>query len=212
MSQRFLQREAGPNAPGRRRFLKVIGLSGAGFMVGSLVGHPGLLQASVDNPEALAELGPFIRIGSDNTVTVLIKHLDKGQGVTTGLPTIVAEELDADWTQMRAEFAPADATRYNNLFFGPLQATGGSTSIANSWMQLREAAASARAMLVGADLNRAWLDEADLRLATLHGVDLSGATLSNADLGGSYLASSLSLIHISEPTRPAPLSRMPSSA
>ena len=150
MSQRFLQREAGPNAPGRRRFLKVIGLSGAGFMVGSLVGHPGLLQASVDNPEALAELGPFIRIGSDNTVTVLIKHLDKGQGVTTGLPTIVAEELDADWTQMRAEFAPADATRYNNLFFGPLQATGGSTSIANSWMQLREAAASARAMLVGA--------------------------------------------------------------
>jgi isoquinoline 1-oxidoreductase beta subunit len=70
--------------------------------------------------------------------------------VTTGLPTIVAEELDADWSQMRAEFAPADASRYNNLFFGPMQGTGGSSSIANSWAQLREAAAGARAMLVGA--------------------------------------------------------------
>ncbi len=79
-----------------------------------------------------------------------MKHLDKGQGVTTGLPTIVAEELDADWSQMRSEFAPADASVYNNLFWGPSQGTGGSSSIANSWMQLRQAAAGARAMLVGA--------------------------------------------------------------
>ena len=161
MNPRFLQRlcsESAPAArtgedadnPGRRRFLKVVGLSGAGFMVGSLVGSPRALAAAMDSPDALAEFGPFIRIGADNTVTVMIKHLDKGQGVTTGLPTIVAEELDADWSQMRVEFAPADASRYNNLFFGPVQATGGSTSMANSWMQLREAAATARAMLVGA--------------------------------------------------------------
>ena len=101
-----------------------------------------------------AVMGPFIRIGSDNTVTVLIKHLDKGQGVTTGLPTIVAEELDADWSQMRAEFAPADASKYNHLFFGPFQATGGSSSVANSWMQLRQAAAGARAMLVDTAASR----------------------------------------------------------
>lgn len=134
----------------RRHFLQVVGLSGAGFMVGSIALDAGDALAAGADPAALTELGPFVRIGTDNTVTVMIKHLDKGQGVTTGLPTIVAEELDADWSQMRAAFAPSDAGRYNNLFFGPVQATGGSTSIANSWMQLRQAAAGARAMLVGA--------------------------------------------------------------
>lgn len=92
----------------------------------------------------------FIRIAPDNTVTVIIKHLEMGQGVYTGLATIVAEELDADWNQMRAESAPADATRYANLAFGTMQGTGGSTAIANSYMQLRAAGAMARAMLVQA--------------------------------------------------------------
>ncbi|MGC8073695.1 molybdopterin cofactor-binding domain-containing protein, partial [Salmonella enterica] len=73
----------------------------------------------------------FVKIAADNTVTVMIKHLDMGQGVTTGLATIVAEELDADWSQMRAAFAPSDPQLYNNLFFGPIQGTGGSTSTAN---------------------------------------------------------------------------------
>ena len=131
----------------RRTFLQVVGLSGAGFMIGCSRSD---VTDTAGSPEAVVELGPFIRIGTDNTVTVIIKHLDKGQGVTTGLPTIVAEELDADWSQMRSEFAPADASLYNNLFFGPFQATGGSSSVANSWMQLREAAAGARAMLVQA--------------------------------------------------------------
>jgi isoquinoline 1-oxidoreductase beta subunit len=140
---------------GRRGFLKVIGLSGAGFMIScseSSDTEPVADAGPTAAPEPVTRsvLGPFVRIGSDNTVTVLVKHLDKGQGVTTGLPTIVAEELDADWSQMRAEFAPADPTKYNNLFFGPFQATGGSSSIANSWMQLRQAAAGARSMLVDA--------------------------------------------------------------
>ena len=91
-----------------------------------------------------------MRVAPDNTVTVLVKHLDKGQGIATGLSTLVAEELDADWKQMRAEFAPADASKYNNLLFGPLQATGGSSSIANSFLQYRQAGAVARAMLIAA--------------------------------------------------------------
>ena len=62
----------------------------------------------------------------------------------------MAEELDADWSQVRAETAPADATRYNNLAFGQIQGTGGSSAIANSWDQLRQAGATARAMLVAA--------------------------------------------------------------
>jgi isoquinoline 1-oxidoreductase beta subunit len=97
----------------------------------------------------------FIRIAPDNTVTILSKHIEFGQGPFTGLATIVAEELDADWSQMRAEHAPADAKLYNNTAFGPIQGTGGSTAIANSYDQLRQAGATARAMLVQAAAN-AW--------------------------------------------------------
>ncbi len=116
-----------------------------------------------------------MKIGSDNTVTVVVKHLDKGQGITTGLATIVAEELDASWEQMHTEFAPADASRYNNLSFGPVQGTGGSTSIANSWSQIREAAAGARAMLVGAAAS-AWQVAAD-------DISVQGGVLSHAGSG-----------------------------
>ena len=66
----------------------------------------------------------------------------------------MAEELDADWSQIRVEGAPADAKRYNNLFWGPAQGTGGSTAIANSYEQLRKAGAAARAMLVAAAAQR----------------------------------------------------------
>ncbi len=150
----------------RRGFLKVIGLSGAGFMVGcgrsDDEAQAGATEAAAELAAAdlSADLNHFVRIGTDNTVTVIIKHLDKGQGVTTGLPTIVAEELDADWSQIRHEFAPADVTRYAHTFFGPFQVTGGSTSVANSWLQLRSAAAAARAMLVDAAAAR-WQVPAD---------------------------------------------------
>ena len=96
------------------------------------------------------EPNAFLRIGTDGIVTVLSKHLEMGQGTYTGLATIVAEELDADWSTVRVVGAPADARRYNNLFWGPAQGTGGSTAMANSWQQLRKAGASARAMLVAA--------------------------------------------------------------
>src|SRR5919108_1634263 len=91
----------------------------------------------------------FVRIGTDNTVTVLIKHIEFGQGPFTGLATLVAEELDADWSQMRAEHAPSNPELYKNLFFG-VQGTGGSSAVANSYDQMRQAGATARAMLVDA--------------------------------------------------------------
>lgn len=108
---------------------------------------PGVVGGRVVEAPAL-ELNAFLRIGTDNTVTVISKHIEMGQGSYTGLATIVAEELDAAWPQVRVEGSPADAKRYNNTFWGPAQGTGGSTAIANSWDQLRQAGASARAMLV----------------------------------------------------------------
>jgi len=83
-------------------------------------------------------------------VTLLAKHLEMGQGVYTGLATLVAEELDAAWAQLRVIGAPANAKLYNNLFWGSAQGTGGSTSIANAYAQMRRAGAAARAMLVAA--------------------------------------------------------------
>ncbi len=141
----------------RRAFLQVVGLSGAGFLIGCSRSE---VAISATSPDSDIELGPFIRIGTDNSVTVIIKHLDKGQGVTTGLPTIVAEELDASWSQMRAEFAPADVSLYGNNLLGGIQSTGGSTSVADSWIQLREAAAGARAMLIQAAASQ-WRVPAD---------------------------------------------------
>lgn len=92
----------------------------------------------------------FIRIGADDVVTVLVKHIEFGQGPNTGLSTIVAEELDADWSQMRAASAPGNAKLYGNLSIGGMQLTGGSSAIANAYLQMRIAGAQARAMLVQA--------------------------------------------------------------
>lgn len=133
---------------------------------GFLKGGAGLALAIVAPTVALAEVGgpghagsamvdgefspnAFLRIGTDGTVTVVSKHLEMGQGVYTGLATLVAEELDADWLRVTVEGAPADAKRYSNLFW-KAQGTGGSTAIANSYEQMRRAGATARAMLVAA--------------------------------------------------------------
>jgi isoquinoline 1-oxidoreductase beta subunit len=141
----------------RRRFLQ----GGAGLTLGFCL--PGLAAAAAAGPgkagEGLVapvvfEPNAFLRIGADNSVTVLSKHLEMGQGTYTGLATMLAEELDADWAQVRVEGAAADAKRYNNLFWGPAQGTGGSTAMANSWEQMRKAGAAGRAMLVAAAAKR----------------------------------------------------------
>ena len=129
----------------RRRFLQ-----GAAGLVLAIYLPPARSATTSTAAAPPFEPNAFVRIGSDNMVTVISKHLEMGQGTYTGLATIVAEELDAAWPQVRVEAAPADAKRYNNLLFGPMQGTGGSTAMANSWEQLRQAGASARAMLVAA--------------------------------------------------------------
>jgi isoquinoline 1-oxidoreductase beta subunit len=130
----------------RRGFLKAA--AAAGLTIGFHWSDP-LSRALADTPKDFAP-NAFLRIAPDNSVTVIAKHLEMGQGSYTGLATVVAEELDADWAQIRVESAPADASKYANLAFGTIQGTGGSSAMANSWMQLRQAGATARAMLVAA--------------------------------------------------------------
>ena len=109
--------------------------------------------ARADGGSASFAPNAFIRIGADDLVTVLVKHIEFGQGPLTGLATLVAEELDADWAQMRAEHAPSNPALYKNFVLG-MQGTGGSSAIANSYDQMRKAGADARAMLVQAAANR----------------------------------------------------------
>jgi isoquinoline 1-oxidoreductase beta subunit len=146
-------------ATSRRDFLKFTALAGAGLVIGVRVGiTPARAAAGAPN------FTPFVRIDTDSTVTVLSKHLDKGQGSATGLATLVAEELDATWEQTRVEFAPANAELYKNLLFG-VQGTGGSTAIANSFEQYRRAGATARVMLIQAASKRWAAPESEITIA-----------------------------------------------
>ncbi|MEA2781477.1 MAG: isoquinoline 1-oxidoreductase subunit beta, partial [Rhodospirillaceae bacterium] len=132
----------------RRGFLKTTGAAAVGLAIG--FHWTGAARRALADTTGTFAPNAFLRVAPDNSVTVIAKHLEMGQGAYTGLATIVAEELDADWAQVRVESAPADAKLYNNLAFGTIQGTGGSSAIANSWNQLRQAGATARAMLVSA--------------------------------------------------------------
>ncbi len=136
----------------RRAFLKDSGTAAlAALTIGFEWGASSRRAAALPaNSPALFLPNAFLRISADGSVTVIAKHVELGQGSYTGIATVVAEELDADWTRVRVESAPADAKRYANLAFGTMQGTGGSSAMANSWMQLREAGAKARAMLLTA--------------------------------------------------------------
>lgn len=152
--------------PTRRAFLA----GTAGLIVAATLPRAAKAQAAATGYAPNA----FIRIAPDNTVTVLVKHIEFGQGTWTGLTTMVAEELDADWSQMRAEHAPSNPQFYANALFG-IQGTGGSTATPASWTPMRQAGAAARAMLVDAAA-RQWDIPAEE-------ITVSAGVVSHADSG-----------------------------
>jgi isoquinoline 1-oxidoreductase beta subunit len=135
----------------------------------------------------------FLRIGADGSVTIIAKHVEMGQGAYTGIATVLAEELDANWTDVRVESAPANAKLYSNLVFG-MQGTGGSSAMANSWTQLREAGAKGRAMLLTAAA-REWRVPVE-ELSTDQGVVLHAASKRRAGYGA--LASKAATLPVPE--------------
>src|SRR5262245_17707042 len=149
-----------PNLASRRDVLKAAAVLTISFWLPR--GAGATRQGAEGAAGSMLEPNAFVRIADDGSVTVFAKHLEMGQGVYTGLATIVAEELDADWKNIRVEGAPADAKLYNNLAFGPMQGTGGSSSISNSYDQLRKAGATARALLVTAAAQRWNVPAADV--------------------------------------------------
>ena len=143
----------------RRQFLQ--GASVLGLVVGFHLPIAGRALAKAHAGEFVPNA--FIRIAPDNTVTVICKHIEFGQGPYTGVATILADEMDADWAQMRVESAPADVKKYANSAFG-VQGTGGSTAMANSWDQLRMAGAEARARLIAAAAKKWGVDAASITI------------------------------------------------
>jgi len=147
----------------RRSFLKLAGIGGL-----ALGAFPHLAAAPADaTAKAAGALKPtqqplaFVQIAANGEVTVTQNRLEFGQGVQTGLPMILAEELDADWNLVRSKSGTNDPA-YHDPVFG-MHLTGGSNSIKNSFTQYRELGARARAMLLSAAAARWNVDVATLR-------------------------------------------------
>jgi len=138
----------------RREFIK----SSTGLLLGLVIAPRGFAQAPAAKP---VPPNAFIHVARDGTVTLMVKHLEFGQGVATALPMLIAEEMDCDWSKVRYALAPA-APEYAHTVFG-IQMVGGSSSITNSFEQMRTAGAQARAMLVQAAADQWKAKPADLR-------------------------------------------------
>jgi CO/xanthine dehydrogenase Mo-binding subunit len=136
--------------PTRRDFVKAAAATGAGLTLA--VYFQGCGDGAPRAPEGILAPDAFLRLSPDGTVTVMIGRSEMGQGPTTGLAMILAEELDCDWARVMFEQGPTGKAYYNPAYRA--QITGGSTSIRSGWMPMRKAGATARAMLVAAAATR----------------------------------------------------------
>jgi len=140
--------------PARREFLKSSAAAGGALVIG--VALPLRFREALAASESA--VNAWIRIGSDNSVTILCARSEMGQGVVMAMPTLVAEELEVDLNKVRVEFAPPGGAYTNEMLGGQL--TGGSTSVRDGWTKLREAGAKARTMLVAAAADKWGVDAA----------------------------------------------------
>src|ERR1700688_4019839 len=135
-----------PAMVGRREFLKTGAAVGGGLLVSWHL-PMATFGGNKDAGNQVA-LNAFVRIGTDESVTVISSHSEMGQGIYTSLPMLLNEELEADWSKIRVEAAPVDKV-YNHPIFG-MQMTGGSTTSPAEWERYRKMGALARTMLVSA--------------------------------------------------------------
>src|SRR6185295_1569419 len=132
----------------RRKFIQTGAAVGGGLLLSFYLPAFGKFRnAGLPAPANFAP-NAFIRIGTDDIITVIVNHSEMGQGAYTSLPMILADELDADWSKIRFEAAPV-APVYNHTAFG-MQGTGGSTSTWVEWDRFRNAGATGRYLLVAA--------------------------------------------------------------
>jgi isoquinoline 1-oxidoreductase beta subunit len=160
------------NPLSRRGFLKGTAVLGGGLVVAFVIPGTHRFAGAAENQSNVFAPNAFLRIGNDNSVTVLLGHSEMGQGIWTGLTMLIAEELDADWSKIKVEHSPASAADYGMAGFGGMQITGGSTS---TWMEFdryRQAGAAARLMLIEAAAKR--FNVAPSQIRTESGVVIAG--------------------------------------
>jgi len=129
----------------RRQFLKTSALAGGALVIGFYLPAGGRRAQAMTGPESVA-VNAWVKVNADNTFTVLVGSSEMGQGVYTSIPMLVAEELEVDWKDVRAEMAPV-APAYVNLIFN-MQATGGSTTMRSFYEALRQVGADTRQLFV----------------------------------------------------------------
>ena len=164
---------------GRREFIRTGAAIGGGLLVSLYVPLPDGRSDALAAEEKDFALNAFVRIGTDESVTVISAHSEMGQGIYTSLPMLLNEELQADWSKVLVEAAPVDKV-YNHPVFG-IQMTGGSTTSPAEWERYRRMGALARTMLVEAAA-RQWNVEAS-SCHVDNGAVIHGATRRRATYG-----------------------------
>ena len=156
----------------RRQFLKSGALLGGGLIISFMVpaAPKKLLGAGLPDPAATFSPNAFLRIAPDGTINVILAHVEMGQGIWTTLTMLIAEELDADWKQIKVEHAPP-AQAYAHTSFG-IQITGGSSTTYSEFDRYRQAGATARQLLLQAGAKKFGLNASDC--TTKNGMVIAG--------------------------------------
>jgi isoquinoline 1-oxidoreductase beta subunit len=144
--------------PARRSFIKSSAAVGGSLVIGVALpdAFRGMAYAASESA-----VNAWIRVGSDNSITILCARSEMGQGVVMALPTLVAEELEVDLHKIKVDFAPPGEVYINGMLGG--QITGGSTSVRDGWEKLRVAGAQARMMLIAAAAQQWGVDASTLK-------------------------------------------------
>ncbi len=134
----------------RRNFLKTSTLTASGLVLGFNLFNSSAKAAGITKATITGNVGfnSYLSIGTDGVITLFSPNPELGQNIMTSFPMVVAEELDADWTQVKVIQAPLDSTKFDR------QLTGGSGAVPHSWKLLRNAGATARYMLISAAAKR----------------------------------------------------------
>ncbi len=141
----------------RRSFLKLSGLAGGGLVLGGFATMGSRKAFAQDAAADVATLSAYVQIKPDGRINIFSKNPECGQGIKTGLPLIIAEELDCAWTDVDVLQADVDAAKY-----GANQFAAGSLSTPMNWMPMRQAGATARAMILAAAAQQLRLPVAEL--------------------------------------------------
>src|SRR5216684_9271711 len=137
---------------GRRSFIRASATVAGGMLISLHLDLPLTAQEAAQTKPQTYPPDAFVHITPDGKIIIQVNRLEFGQGVHTSLPLILADELDADWSRVEAQLAPA-ADAYKDPFYG-IQMVGGSGSIAHSFRQYRELGANTRALLVSTAADR----------------------------------------------------------